>query len=132
MTASATITLTISNQSPTAIPDNYFTDVTDAVYTVPDPTVNDNDSETSPLTIQTASVTSGPGSNLTLTGNTISLVIGHGVTTLSYTIVDGGGLTASSTITITSNRAPTIQPGFEDTNGDLSTHLPLDILEARC
>ncbi len=130
LTAAATITLVISNQPPTAIADNYFTDVTDLLYTVPDPTLNDSDSEPGPLTVITATVISGPGTiQGPPVGNNIFVFLPHGVTTLSYTIADAGQLTSTSTITITSNRAPTIQPGTESTNGDLSAHLPLIVTE---
>jgi large repetitive protein len=129
LTAVANITLSINNQPPTAIADNYFTDLTDTSYTVPDPTLNDTDSEPGALTVGPVAVISGPSTILTVAGNSIVVFLGHGVTTLSYTIVDEGGLTSSSTITITSNRAPTIQPGTESTNGAPSTHLPLIVAE---
>ncbi|MEP7112292.1 MAG: Ig-like domain-containing protein [Ilumatobacteraceae bacterium] len=131
LTATATITLVISNLPPTAVADAYFTTLTNSLYTVPDPTVNDTDSEPGPLTIQTVSVLSGAPSDAikNITGNAITLFLPHGVTTLSYTIADGGGLTSSSTITITSNRAPTIEPGAEQTHGSPTAHLGLTVAE---
>ena len=78
LTAIANVSLTISNLAPTAIADNYFTDVTDLAYTVPDPTANDIDPDGDPLTVQTASVISGPGSIVTVVGNSIVVFLPHG------------------------------------------------------
>ncbi len=126
LTASATITLTISNIGPTAIADQYFTEFSSLPF---NPTENDIDPESGPLVVQTAAVTSGSAEIQSITGNTIVVTLGHGISTLTYTVRDDGGLTSSSTITITSNRLPTIQPGTEDTDGHPTAHLPLTITE---
>ncbi|MEP7113563.1 MAG: Ig-like domain-containing protein, partial [Ilumatobacteraceae bacterium] len=129
LTATATINLGISNLAPTAVADAYFTTLTDSLYTVPDPTTNDTDTEPGPLTLQTAAVVDGSGQIVSIIGNTIIVSLPHGVTTLSYTIADNGGLTSNSTITITSNRPPTIEPGAAHTEGNPTTHLPLHTTE---
>jgi Bacterial Ig domain len=131
LTATSTITLVISNLAPTAVADAFFTTLTDTLYTVPDPTTNDADTEPGPLTVQTASILSGAPSDAIkgIAGNSITVLLPHGVTTLSYTIADKGGLTSSSTITITSNRAPTIEPGTEHTHGSPTAQLGLIVTE---
>jgi Bacterial Ig domain len=129
LTATTTINLAINNVAPTAIADNYLTDVTDTPYATPDPTINDTDSEPGALTIRAASVISGPGTVLSFTDNTIIVFLPHGTTVLSYTIEDSGHLTSSSTITITSNRSPTFQSDTKATNGQPTVHLPLQITE---
>ena len=123
LTAVASVTFNISNVAPVAIADQYTTDITDGLYLTPDPTANDNDTEPG-LKIQTAEVISGPATIQTINTNSILLLIGHGVSTLSYTIVDGGGLTASSTITITSNRAPTVGDVIDHTGGQPTLEIP--------
>ncbi|MEO7370734.1 MAG: Ig-like domain-containing protein, partial [Ilumatobacteraceae bacterium] len=129
LTATATINLSISNLAPSAIDDAYSTEVTDAVYAIPDPTINDTDPEGGVLAIQTASVISGPATIQTITGKSIAVLLGHGVSTLSYTIVDDGGLTATATITITSNRPPTVPNASGATNGQPTLHVDLDPTE---
>ena len=124
LTAVASVTFNISNVAPVAIADQYTTDVTDSLYPIPDPTVNDTDTEPGVLTIQTASVVDGPATIQSITGNVIVVLIGHGVSTLNYTIVDQGGLTASSTITITSNRAPSVGDVFGHTGGQPTLETP--------
>lgn len=137
LTATATINVTISNLPPNAIADQYTT--AEALYPIPDPTLNDTDPEGGPLTVQTASVIDGPGQIQSITGNSIVVSLGHGVTHLSYTIRDAGGLTASSTITITSNTRPTIDPASATTNGQPTIDIPLNVtdldgdpLQVRC
>ncbi len=125
LTAAASVTFNINNVAPVAIADQYTTDVTDSLYAIPDPTLNDTDTEPGPLTIQTASVINGPATIQSITGNVILVLLGHGVSTLSYTVVDQGGLTASSTITITSNRAPTVDPVSDHTDGQPTIEIPL-------
>ncbi len=124
LTAVASVTFNISNVAPTAIADQYTTTVTDSLYTIPNPTLNDTDTEPGPLTIQTASVVSGPATIQSITGNVIVVLIGHGVSTLNYTIVDQGGLTASSTITITSNRPPTVSDVSDHTHNQPTLQIP--------
>ena len=127
LTGGATINVTISNLPPTAIADEYTTQ--EALYAIPDPTLNDNDPEGGPLTVQTASVISGPGTIQSITGNSIVVSLTPGVTTLSYTIRDVGGLTASSTITITSNHPPTMEDASVQTNGQPTVDMPLTITD---
>jgi hypothetical protein len=55
----------------------------------------------------------------------IDIQLVHGVTHLSYTIRDEGGLTDSSTITITSNRAPIVPDATGATNGFPTVQIPL-------
>ena len=117
----------ISNQPPIAIADEYTTK--EALFAIPDPTLNDTDPEGGPLTVQTASVLTGPGQIQSINGNSIVVSLGHGVTTLSYTIRDVGGLTASSTITITSNNPPTIDPASVATGGQPTVDIPLTITD---
>ena len=127
LTAVATINVMISNQPPIAIADEYTTK--EALFAIPDPTLNDTDPEGGPLTVQTASVLTGPGQIQSINGNSIVVSLGHGVTTLSYTIRDVGGLTASSTITITSNNPPTIDPASVATGGQPTVDIPLNITD---
>ena len=126
LTAVSTVSLVISNVAPTAIADQYTTDVTDSLFPIPDPTLNDTDTEPGTLTIFTADVIDGPGTIQSRTGNAIVILLGHGVTTLNYTIIDQGGLTASSTITITSNRAPIppVGPVGDNTHGQPTLQIP--------
>ncbi|MEO8267796.1 MAG: Ig-like domain-containing protein [Ilumatobacteraceae bacterium] len=124
LTAVAGVTFNIRNVAPVAIADQYTTTVTDSLYAIPDPTLNDTDTEPGVLTIQTASVIDGPATIQSITGNVIVVLIGHGVSTLNYTIVDQGGLTASSTITITSNRAPSVGDVSGHTNGQPTLDIP--------
>ena len=129
LTAAASVTFNINNVAPTAIADQYTTDVTDSLYAIPDPTLNDTDTEPGVLSIQTASVVDGPATIQSITGNVIVVLIGHGVSTLNYTIVDQGGLTASSTITITSNRAPTVGDVIDHTGGQPTVEIPFRPIE---
>ena len=105
LSAVATINLTITNVAPTAVADAYYTDGAQYLF---DPTVNDFDSEPGPLRVLTIAAADGSGTVLTQTGNWITVSVGHGVSHFNYTIIDSGGLTSSSTITITSNRPPTV------------------------
>ena len=139
LTAVASVTFNINNVAPTAIADQYTTAITDGLYLTPDPTLNDTDTEPGLLTIQTADVISGPATIQSINTNGILLLIGHGVSTLNYTIIDQGGLTASSTITITSNRAPTVGPVSDHLNGQPTVEIPFlptepdgDVLTATC
>jgi hypothetical protein len=126
LTAATTVNLVISNLPPTALADNYQTDQQPFSF---DPTQNDTDSDPGPLSIQSISWSPASDSPITVTGTLVTVAAPHGTSTLNYTIVDSGGLTASSTITITYNRAPTIQSDTESTNGQLTAHVPLQIVE---
>ena len=139
LTAVASVTFNINNVAPTAIADQYTTDVTDSLYAIPDPTTNDTDTEPGVLSIQTAAVVNGPATIQSITGNVIVVLIGHGVSTLNYTIVDQGGLTASSTITITSDRAPSVGDVSGHANGQPTLDIPFrptdpdgDAMSATC
>ncbi len=113
LTATATIHLSISNLPPTAIADEYFTQFSQLTF---DPTVNDFDSEPGPLAVQLVTPVDGGGVLLGIAGNAVTVALPHGVSTFSYTIVDGGGLTDSSTITITSNSPPSAPDVSDSTN----------------
>lgn len=113
LTAIASISLTINNQPPTAIADAYFTSLSQFTF---DPTLNDFDSEPGPLAIQAVSVIDGPGTVLDVSSPLITVGLGHGVSTFSYTIRDSGGLTASASITVTSNHAPTVASVTDSTD----------------
>ena len=112
LTANSSITLLISNLPPTAIADEYFTQFSQYTF---DPTSNDFDSEPGPLAVQLVTPLGG-GVVLGVAGNSVTVSLPHGVSTFSYTIVDGGGLTASSTVTITSNSPPTAPDITDSTN----------------
>ncbi len=105
LTATATINLTITNQPPTAVADAYYTAASLLTF---NPTLNDTDPEGGPLTVQTVAVVSGSATVVSVNGNLVTVSLGHGVSVFSYTIIDNGSLPSSSTITITSNQAPTI------------------------
>ncbi len=117
LTAIATINLAISNLAPTAAADAYVT--TEALISF-NPTLNDSDPEGGPVDVQAVVWVDAAGTTTpldpVLTGNAITVVLGHGVSTLSYTIRDDGGLTATATITITSNRPPTVDDITETTD----------------
>jgi hypothetical protein len=140
LTAIATISLGISNLAPIALADAYPT--SDSLITF-NPTANDSDPEGGPLCVQTIAWT--PPSDVTILRsgpsgcqNLITVPLGHGISTLSYTIVDDGGLTATSTITITSNNPPTVaditdksnQPTFHETL--IASDPDGDLLVATC
>jgi hypothetical protein len=60
----------------------------------------------------------------------ITVALAHGVSTLSYTIVDKSGLPSSpATITITSNNPPTFQDASAQTNGQLTAETSLRITD---
>ena len=128
LTATASITLRVTNLAPTAFADQYTTD--DSTFSF-DPTGNDFDPEGGLLCVQPVNVDPPNGSAIVgpnpaptcLKSITISLV--HGVTHLTYTVRDQGGLTASSTITISSNRPPTVPDATGATNGFPSVDIPL-------
>jgi hypothetical protein len=126
LTATATISLTINNLAPTAVDDAYVTQASQITF---DPTSNDTDPEGQPLTIQAASWISGPGTIVGYPNNQITVSsLGQGVTVLSYTIRDDGGLTSSATVTITAstpNRAPTLPDASGATNGTSTAHVTL-------
>lgn len=132
LTATASVDLIINNIPPTALADAYTT--TQAQFSF-NPLDNDFDSEPGPLCIQAISVTDIPPratiDSLSPSGcsTTVSVTLQHGVSTLNYDIRDGGGLVASSTITITYNRPPTLQPASGRTNGQTIVQIPLNITE---
>ncbi|MEP7203183.1 MAG: Ig-like domain-containing protein [Ilumatobacteraceae bacterium] len=135
LTADAVINVNVANQPPTANPDDYNTKDTDYTFA---PLVNDSDPENGALFIQTAQVTSNNGSAIIDYPNNhtnIRVLLGSGVTTLSYTIRDEGELTSNSTtITITlapSNGAPVVpdNTGASVSGGQTSVHLTMVVFE---
>jgi large repetitive protein len=134
LTAIVTINLTVSNQPPSALPDVYT-----LVPPVPvppptpfsfDPTSNDFDPEGGPLCVQAVAVIDGATTIVApppICYTQIDVSLGHGVTNLSYTIRDAGGLTSllSSTITITSNNPPSVADVTASTVGQPT---PFDVL----
>jgi hypothetical protein len=121
LTATTAVTLVISNIAPTAVADAYTTEFSQYTF---DPTLNDFDSEPGPLDVQIVTPLGGPATVLGRTGNVITVSLPHGVSTFSYTIRDSGGLTSSSTITITSNQAPSA-PDISDTTNQPTIDLSL-------
>ena len=113
LTATAAVKVTITNLPPTALADAYTTVFSQFTF---DPTENDFDSEPGPLAVQIVTPVGGPAEVLGRTGNVITVSLPHGVSTFNYTIVDSGGLTASSTITITSNNPPSMGDVVDSTN----------------
>lgn len=116
LTATATVTLVLSNQPPVAVDDVYFTTESLIVLGTPQyasPLANDVDPERQPLTILTVT----PAQYVQgIAGGTVTLSVPHGVTRLDYTIQDAGGLTASAKITVTSNHAPSMADVSGETN----------------
>ena len=107
LTAVATISLTIANQPPSANPDAYFTQLEDPQQFTFNPTTNDSDTEPGPLDIQTIAQIGGPTAVVVgINSPFVTVTLGHGVSTFSYTISDSGGLTDTSRVTITSNHPP--------------------------
>jgi hypothetical protein len=130
LTGIATITITISGTPPNAVDDNYVTADSSITF---DPTLNDTDAEPGRLCVQTIQVISPPETTIIpeeskcRTSVTVS-PLAHGVSTLSYTIVDRSGLTSSpATIAITSNNPPTIEPASAQTNGQLTAETSVQI-----
>jgi hypothetical protein len=121
LSTTAAITVIVNNTPPTALDDVYVT--TQAIIAI-DPTLNDFDAEPGPLFLQSVSVVDGPAmiqpppppGDGQPPSNQIVVAVGHGVSHLTYTIHDGGGLTDSATITITSNHAPTAADVSGSTN----------------
>jgi hypothetical protein len=113
LTATAAIKVSITNLPPTALADAYTTRFSQFTF---DPTENDFDTEPGPLAVQIVTPVGGPAEVLGRTGNVVTVSLPHGVSTFNYTIVDSGGLTASSTITITSNSPPTMGDVVDTTN----------------
>ena len=111
LTANAVIDVMVTNLVPKANPDETTALEADFIF---DPLVNDSDPENGPLTIQIATVTSNFESQVVgYPDNKVHILLVPGVTTLDYTIHDAGGLTSSSTISITFepppvNRAPVV------------------------
>jgi hypothetical protein len=122
LTAVATVNLIISNQPPTAVADAYYTDLSLLTF---DPTVNDFDTEAGPLNVQTVAVADGPATVVSINSPWVTVSLGHGVSDFNYTIVDSGGLTSSSTISITSNHSPTV-PDISDTTNQPTIDLYLE------
>jgi hypothetical protein len=122
LTAVATINLIISNQPPTAVADAYYTETSLLTF---DPTANDFDTEPGILTVQTVAVVDGPATIVSINSPWVTVSLGHGVSNFNYTIADSGGLTSSSTISITSNRSPTV-PDISDTTNQPTIDLYLD------
>jgi hypothetical protein len=133
LTATAAINVNVTNLGPNANADEYFPDDPSFVF---DPTLNDTDPEGGALTIQTYSSPSNGSTLLSVVDNTFRIQLQPGVTTLSYTIHDEGGLTDSSTITITltppppANRAP-IVPDVNQTvsGGENSVHFSIMVTD---
>jgi hypothetical protein len=116
LTATATITLTLNNQPPTALDDVYRT-TESLLFLDPSPVANDSDPEGQPLTIR--SVTSrdaNRGVVQSQNGNTVMVSVAHGVSVFDYTITDPGGQSASAVITVISNHAPTMPDASGETN----------------
>jgi hypothetical protein len=112
--STATIFVTVSNQPPTAVDDNYSTPKNVAITV--NPRVNDTDPDNDPLTITSVSATNGVatiigGTNVLFTPLTNFL----GTATIGYTITDGLATTnALITISIT-NRPPVANPDTTNT-----------------
>ena len=128
LTATATINLLVTNQPPKAIADAYFTGLTQFTF---DPTLNDSDPE-GPVSVQVVTPAGGGGGVVGVAGNSVTVSVPHGVSTFGYTIVDLGGLTDSSTITITSNNPPTA-PDVSDTinHNQQTTNINLSPVRSR-
>jgi VCBS repeat-containing protein len=107
-TASVTVT-TAANVAPVAVADTASTNAGSPVDI--DVLANDTDANNDALTISDASVTTGSGTALAVNGKLRFAPAANftGVATLSYTIDDGHGGTASAavTVTVTSNSPPT-------------------------
>jgi hypothetical protein len=133
LTAVATITITISGIAPTAVPDQYVTPKSSFKF---NPTENDLDPDGEPgqLCVQEIHVVSPPETDIEPPGpgcrTDVTVSLAHGVSTLSYSIVDKSGLTSSeATITITSNNPPTFQDASAQTNGQLTAETSLRIAD---
>ena len=131
LTANASVDLIINNIPPTAIADAYTTEDAQDSF---NPLENDFDPENGQLCIQAVRVTDVP-QRATVSvspdgcGTTVTVTMQHGVHHLSYDIRDSGGMVASSTITITYNRPPTLQSKSGSTNGQSIVQIPLNVTE---
>jgi hypothetical protein len=126
LTATAHITLTITNLAPTAVADQLSTEESLISF---DPTANDFDPEGDLLCVQTVG---NPDNGSTVSvpdvscAKSINFNLVHGETKVSYTVRDDpGGLTSSSTITIISNRPPTVPDATGATNGEPTVEITL-------
>jgi large repetitive protein len=124
--ANATVTITVTpvNDAPVAVPDAATT-AEDTPVTI-SPLVNDSDVDGDPLTITTATAPNGtvvinPNGTITYTPNANF----NGADVITYTISDGNGGTATTTIAVTVtpvNDAPTVvAPVAAQTNLDADT-----------
>ncbi|HEY5424646.1 MAG TPA: Ig-like domain-containing protein, partial [Ilumatobacteraceae bacterium] len=135
LTAVATIKLIIRNLAPTAVADAYNTDQANFSF---DPTGNDIDPEGGQLCVQTVAVTGGAGADIISPNpnnpppgcnSSVHVRLEHGQTTFSYSISDDGGLTDTSTITITYNNAPTVADASGTTAGQPSVDVEMTVTE---
>ena len=100
-TASATLTVSVApNSVPVAV--NDAVNVSPSSTTLIEVLANDSDADGDPLTITSATRTSGSGT-VSIVANTVQFVAPNtfGTATISYAISDGSGGTASATVTVT-------------------------------
>ena len=126
LTATAQIKLIITNQAPTAVPDQFTTEASSLSF---DPTANDFDPDGDLLCVHTVGVPDN-GSTVIVPAvscpQSIDFTLVHGETRVSYTVRDEPGqLTSSSTIMITSNRPPSVPDATGATNGSPTVEIPL-------
>jgi hypothetical protein len=126
LSATAHINLTITNLAPTAVADQFSTEESSISF---DPTANDFDPEGDLLCVQTVGNPDN-GSTVSLPdvscAKSINFNLVHGETRVTYTVRDDpGGLTSSSTITIISNRPPTLPDATGATNGEPTVDITL-------
>ena len=131
-TASATITVTISNlpnQPPVAVDD--FVVVNPVGATIIDVLANDSDPDGDPLSI--VSVTAPSSGSATIIGNMVTYTAAvpfPGTATFDYTISDGQGGTATATVTVNASVNPNQPPVANDDNVAIDPALPstIDVL----
>ena len=121
LSARANITIDVANRAPHAIGDSYATTQSSFSFS---PADNDTDPDGDGLSVKDVAWVSGSGA-ISISGNVVTVAVAHGVSQLSYTITDGE-LTSTSTITITSNHAPTIEDASRTTD-DGSTRVRLRV-----
>ncbi|NQX25980.1 cell wall anchor protein [Microbacteriaceae bacterium VKM Ac-2854] len=111
-----TVTVTAKNHAPVARADRLVAATGGAAVSV-DPLGNDTDPDGTTPTLQSVAFPSGSHGTFACTSSCTYTPAADGWTgtiAVPYTIVDAGGLTASSTITIYVDPAPIVRQGFTD------------------
>jgi hypothetical protein len=123
-TATVTVTVTAVNDGPVAVADSLATSE-DTASVAFDPTLNDTDADGDALTL--LSVSQGAHGSVVISGNSLVFTPAanySGPDTVSYTVVDGKGGSATGVVAVTvgaTNDAPVATPDSKATTEDTPT-----------